>query len=228
MGAKILVIDDEQQIRKLLRVTLQAHGFLVHEETTGSNGIVGVAMERPDLVILDLGLPDMEGSEVLRQIREWSEVPIIIVTVRDNEAETVQLLDSGADDYMTKPFAIGELVARIRVALRHATHTTSEPLLQIGDVKIDIARRTVEKQGQVIRLTPIEYDLLKVLALHTGRVMTHHQLVNKVWGGHPSEATAHYLRVYIGHLRKKLENDPTRPVLILTEPGIGYRFVDFT
>ncbi len=227
MGAKILVIDDELQIRKLLKVTLQAHGFIVLEKTTGSDGVLAVAMERPDLVVLDLGLPDMDGTEVLQKLREWSQIPVIVLTVRDNEIETVALLDSGADDYMTKPFAIGELVARIRVALRHAAHAPTEPVLQVGDVSIDLARRVVEKEKQMVRLTPIEYDLLKVLALHAGKVMTHHQLVREVWGEQNSEATSHYLRVYIGHLRKKLENDPTRPILILTEPGIGYRFMDF-
>ncbi|PWI57550.1 response regulator [Sulfoacidibacillus thermotolerans] len=227
MGAKILVIDDELQIRKLLKVTLQAHGFTVIEAGTGADGLVSVAMERPDLAVLDLGLPDLDGAEVLRQIREWSQLPVIVLTVRDKESETVTILDSGADDYMTKPFAMGELVARIRVALRHAAHALTEPVLQIGDVQMDLARRVVEKQGQLVRLTPIEYDLLKTLVLHAGRVLTHHQLVKEVWGEQNSEATAHYLRVYIGHLRKKLEDDPTRPTLILTEPGIGYRFKDF-
>ncbi|MHB1683241.1 MAG: response regulator [Bacilli bacterium] len=228
MGARILVVDDELQIRRLLRVTLQAHGFTLLESATGSDGVVSVGMERPDLVILDLGLPDLDGTEVLRQIREWSQVPVIVLSVRDNEVETVAVLDSGADDYITKPFGMRELLARIRVALRHAAHAPCEPVIVVGEVAIDLAKRIVEKNGQTIHLTPIEYDLLKVMAVNAGRVLTHHQLVKQVWGDQNFEAAAHYLRVYIGHLRKKVENDPTRPTLIITEPGIGYRLLDFS
>lgn len=225
-SVKIIVIDDEPQIRKLLRITLQAHGFSVSEAESGEDGIIQVSTIRHDLVILDLGLPDIEGIEVLRQIREWSHVPVIVLTAKDREEDKVLALDCGADDYVTKPFGMGELVARIRVALRHASKSKDEPVLTFGALVIDVSRRIVELNGEKIKLTPIEYDLLKTLAANAGRVITHRLLFEQVWGGKFHESDSQYVRVHIGHLRKKLEKDPTRPTLILTESGIGYRFDD--
>ncbi|WAH41249.1 response regulator [Alicyclobacillus fastidiosus] len=225
LGAKILIVDDESQIRKLLRVTLEAHGFTTIEESTGKNGILQASMSRPDLIILDLGLPDMDGTEVLSKIREWATVPILVLTVRDDEAGKVFALDHGADDYITKPFGMGELMARIRVALRHSANQQDEPVLHIGPITVDLARRHVEKRGEQIRLTPIEYDLLKALATNVGRVITHRQLLKQVWGEQSPETASHYLRVYVGHLRKKIEDNPAQPNLIITEPGVGYRLV---
>lgn len=223
-GAKILIIDDEAQIRKLLRVTLNAHGFDVTEAATGQEGLLQATMVRPDLIVLDLGLPDMTGMEVLKHIREWSQVPIIILTAQDQEQDKVAALDRGADDYVTKPFGMGEFMARMRVALRHIAKRQDEPVLKLGDLMIDLSQRVVELHGEKLKLTPTEYDLLKVLALNAGRVMTHRQLLKQVWGGSQYESDSQYLRVYVGHLRKKIEEDSTRPRYILTEPGIGYRF----
>lgn len=223
-GAKILIIDDEPQIRKLLRVTLTAHGFEAAEASTGQEGLLQATMVRPDLIVLDLGLPDMTGMEVLAHIREWSQVPIIILTAHDQEQDKVAALDRGADDYVTKPFGMGEFMARMRVALRHIAKTQDEPVLKLGHLVIDLSQRSVELNDEKLKLTPTEYDLLKVLALNAGRVMTHKQLLKQVWGGQQYESDSQYLRVYVGHLRKKIEEDPTRPKYILTEPGIGYRF----
>ncbi len=220
------MIDDEPQIRKLLRITLQAHGFAISEAETGGDGVIQISTARPDLVILDLGLPDIQGIEVLYRIREWSQVPVIVLTAKDREKDKVLALNSGADDYVTKPFGMGELVARIRVALRHITKTKEEPVLTFGQLVIDMSRRNVELNGEKIKLTPIEYDLLKILALNAGRVITHRLLIEQVWGGKFHETDSQYVRVHIGHLRKKIENDPATPKLILTEPGIGYRFDD--
>ncbi|KRE51025.1 response regulator [Paenibacillus sp. Soil724D2] len=223
-GAKILIIDDEPQIRKLLRVTLTAHGFEAAEASTGQEGLLQATMVRPDLIVLDLGLPDMTGMEVLAHIREWSQVPIIILTAQDQEQDKVAALDRGADDYVTKPFGMGEFMARMRVALRHIAKTQDEPVLKLGHLVIDLSQRSVELNDEKLKLTPTEYDLLKVLTLNAGRVMTHKQLLKQVWGGQQYESDSQYLRVYVGHLRKKIEEDPTRPKYILTEPGIGYRF----
>lgn len=225
MGAKILIIDDESSIRKLLHVTLEAHGYSISEAPSGQAGILEASMTRPDLIILDLGLPDMDGTEVLQQIREWYTAPVLVLTVRDDEAGKVFALDHGADDYVTKPFGIGELMARIRVALRHVAHQSEEPVVTTGPLTLDIAKRTVTLSGEPVRLTPIEYDLLKVLMINAGRVMTHRHLLKEVWGEQNYETAGHYLRVYVGHLRKKIEDDPTRPKLIVTEPGVGYRLV---
>ncbi|MGG1516420.1 response regulator [Paenibacillus oryzisoli] len=223
-GAKILIIDDEPQICRLLRVTLTAHGFMVYEASTGQEGMLQAAMVRPDLIVLDLGLPDVTGMEVLDHIRQWSQVPIIILTAQDQEQDKVTALDCGADDYVTKPFGMGEFMARLRVALRHIAKTPEEPVLKLGNLLIDLSQRSVALNEEKIKLTPTEYDLLKELALNAGRVMTHRHLLKQVWGGSEYESDSHYLRVYIGHLRKKIEEDPTRPKYILTEPGIGYRF----
>ncbi|MBO7748174.1 response regulator [Paenibacillus sp. MWE-103] len=224
-GARILVVDDEPQIIKLLKVTLKAHHFEVLEAATGEDGIYQASIGRPDLIVLDLGLPDVPGMTVLRRIREWSRAPVIVLTAKDREADKIEALDSGADDYVTKPFGMGELVARIRVALRHAGNAQQEPVLRFGRLVVDLAQRLVELDGSRVKLTPTEYELLKVLASNAGKVVTQRHLLQQVWGGHHHESDSHYLRVYIGHLRKKLEEDPTRPTFIETEPGIGYRFL---
>lgn len=224
-GARILIIDDEPQIRKLLKVTLQAHQYAIYEASTGEEGLQQASLMLPDLIILDLGLPGISGMEVLGRIREWSNSPIIVLTAKDREEDKIVALDSGADDYVTKPFGMGELVARMRVALRHVAKSSNEPILQIGELTIDLAQRSVELKGERIKLTPTEYDLLKILASNAGKVVTKRQLLQQVWGSHHNETDSHYLRVYIGHLRKKLEEDSTRPKFILTEPGIGYRFL---
>ncbi|MEH7414732.1 response regulator [Neobacillus drentensis] len=227
-GAKILVIDDEPQIQKLLRVTLQAQGFEIVAASSGEEGILKTTMVRPDLIVLDLGLPDIPGMEVLHRIRDWTQIPIVVLTAKDREEDKITALDSGADDYVTKPFGMGELVARIRVALRHNAKSQDEPILDFGRLVIDLSGRTVELDGEKIKLTPTEYELLKILATNAGRVMTHKQLLQKVWGGHQYDTDSHYLRVYIGHLRKKIETDSARPNFIITEPGIGYRFMTNT
>ncbi|MBM7568675.1 response regulator [Paenibacillus sacheonensis] len=224
-GARILVVDDEPQIIKLLKVTLKAHRFDVLEAATGEQGIYQASISHPDLIVLDLGLPDMSGMDVLKRIREWSRVPVIVLTAKEREADKIEALDGGADDYVTKPFGMGELVARIRVALRHAGNVQQEPVLRFGGLVIDLAQRFVELNGSRVKLTPTEYELLKILASNAGKVITQRQLLQQVWGGHHHESDSHYLRIYIGHLRKKLEEDPTRPKLIETEPGIGYRFL---
>jgi two-component system, OmpR family, KDP operon response regulator KdpE len=227
-GAKILVIDDEPQIQKLLRVTLQAQGFEIVAASSGEEGILQATMVRPDLIILDLGLPDIPGMEVLHRIREWTQIPIVVLTAKDREEDKITALDSGADDYVTKPFGMGELLARMRVALRHNAKSEDEPILDFGRLVIDLSVRTVELNDEKIKLTPTEYELLKILATNAGRVMTHKQLLQQVWGGHQYDTDSHYLRVYIGHLRKKIEADPARPNFIITEPGIGYRFMTNT
>lgn len=223
-GARILIVDDEPQIRKLLKVTLQAHHYTIHEAATGEDGVRQASTIHPDLIVLDLGLPDMTGLEVMGRIRDWSGAPIIVLTAKDREEDKIVALDSGADDYVTKPFSMGELVARIRVALRHVARSVNEPVLQFGELTVDLAQRIVERNGERVKLTPTEYDLLKVLATNAGKVVTQRQLLQQVWGSQHSEAESHYLRVYIGHLRKKLEENPTQPNFIVTEPGIGYRF----
>ncbi|TVY09406.1 response regulator [Paenibacillus cremeus] len=224
-GARILIIDDEPQIRKLLKVSLKAHHFEIHEAGTGEDGLYQASTIHPDLIVLDLGLPDIPGMEVLHRIREWSRMPIIVLTAKDREEDKITALDCGADDYVTKPFGMGELVARIRVALRHVAKAVDEPILHFGSLVIDLAQRLVELDGHRVKLTPTEYELLKILASNAGKVITQRQLLQQVWGGHHHESDSHYLRIYIGHLRKKLEPDPTRPRFIETEPGIGYRFM---
>lgn len=221
----VLVIDDESQIRRLLRVTLEAAGYRVHEATTGQDGLVQTAQRRPDIVLLDLGLPDLDGCEVLRRIREWSRVPIIILSVRDGEEEKVAALDSGADDYVTKPFNSAELMARLRAAMRHGQPLGADAIFRLGNLEMDLAKRLVLKRGVEVKLTPIEYSLLRLLVTHMGKVLTHRQLLTEVWG-EKSAGQSHYLRVHFAHLREKLEEDPSAPELIVTEPSIGYRLVD--
>jgi two-component system, OmpR family, KDP operon response regulator KdpE len=223
----ILIIEDEESIRRFLRVSLAASGYRLVESATGRDGLLQAATAQPDLIILDLGLPDMDGIDLTRQIREWSKVPIIIVSARGKEQDKVVALDAGADDYLTKPFGVGELLARLRVALRHraTTQTGDEPVFQNGDLKVDLARREVTLAGKPLHLTPNEYRLLSILVQHAGRVLTHRQLLKDVWGPGSSQET-HYLRVYMNQLRQKIEADPAQPKFLLTEPGVGYRLAD--
>ena len=221
-GVRVLVVDDERAIRRFLQAALDAHGYVVFEAASGEEAIRSVIADRPDLVILDLGLPDIEGIEVTRRLREWSTIPIIILSVREQEADKISALDAGADDYLTKPFGIGELMARMRVVLRRVAEPETAPAFQIGDLVVDLARRRVTVKGEEVALTPTEYDLLRALVQHAGKVLIHRQLLRQVWGmGYESEL--HLLRVNISNLRRKLEPDPTRPQYILTEPGVGYR-----
>ena len=219
---RVLVVDDERAIRRFLRVSLSAHGHKVFEAETGHEGLASATANRPDVIILDLGLPDLDGLEVTRRLREWTPTPIIVLSVRDREEVKVAALDAGADDYLTKPFGVGELHARIRVAIRHATRSQEEPVFTTGGLRVDLARRLVTVAGREIALTPTEYDLLKALVTHAGNVVTHRQLLGQVWGA-AYEQDAHLLQVNVSNLRRKLEPDPARPRFIQTEPGVGYR-----
>lgn len=220
----ILMIDDEPQIRRLLTVTLEANNYRVLAAITGQEGLVLAAQHRPAIIILDLGLPDFSGQEVLRRLREWSNTPVLILTVQDDEAGKVSALDAGADDYVTKPFNTSELLARLRVALRHATKQEEAAVFQAGNLVVDLATRRVTVNGREIKLSVTEYNLLRFLVRHAGKVVTHRQLLREVWGkGH--EEHTHYLRVYIAHLREKIETNPSRPELIVTEAGVGYRLL---
>jgi len=219
---RVLVVDDERAIRRFLRTSLTAHGYTVYEASSGGEALSAVIGDRPDLIILDLGLPDLNGIEVVRQLREWTRIPIIVLSVREEEGTKVAALDVGADDYLTKPFGMAELMARIRVALRHADQPVGEPIFEVGDLIMDRARRQVLMAGNEIVLTPTEYDLLRVLVQHAGRVLTHRQLLRQVWGvGYDQET--HLLQVNISNLRRKIEPDPSRPSYIITEVGVGYR-----
>ena len=221
-GARVLVVDDEPAIRRFLRVSLSAHGYAVFEADSGQAALSAVTSDRPDLIILDLGLPDIDGIEITRLLREWTHIPTIILSVRGQEADKIAALDAGADDYLTKPFGVGELLARMRVALRRASQSGVQPAFASGDLAVDLARRVVTVAGQEVQLTPTEYDLLRVLVTHAGKVLTHRQLLREVWGmGY--EQQMHMLRVNISNLRRKIEPNPTRPHYILTEPGVGYR-----
>ena len=220
----VLVIDDEVQIRRLLRVTLEANGYRVLEAATGSDGIVEAAQRKPDAVVLDLGLPDLDGLTVLKRLREWSRVPVLILTVRDADDEKVAALDSGADDYVTKPFSTAELLARLRTALRHAQPLPENAVFHSGDMEVDLSSRRITVRGKEVKLTPTEYSFLRLLVRNAGRVVTQRQILTEVWGPNAVEQTQ-YLRVYAAHLREKLEADPSRPELILTEPGVGYRLI---
>ena len=218
----VLTVDDEQPIRRLLEITLQAKGFKVVSTGTGKDAIVQAATSRPDLIILDLGLPDTDGIDVLRQIRAWSSIPIIILSARSGEEEIVRCLDAGADDYLVKPFRTAELIARVRAALRHGSAAAESSTLSFGTVTIDLAARRVHRGANDIHLTAIEYAIFSLLAQNAGRILTHGQILQKVWGPTFVEESQ-YLRVYIAQLRKKLEEDPLNPSLIVTETGIGYR-----
>jgi len=220
--AKVLVIDDEPAIRRFLRASLEYEGFEVIDANCGEAGLAMAATHVPALVILDLGLPDVDGAQVLSKLREWSKVPVIILTVREAERDKVALLDAGADDYLTKPFSVPELLARVRVALRHNVPPDSAPLFRNGMLEIDFAERAVKCRAEPVKLTVLEFNLLALLARHVGKLVTQRQLLKEVWGP-GAVGQSQYLRVYIGQLRKKIEPDPTRPILLLTEPGIGYR-----
>ncbi|MGH7309088.1 MAG: response regulator [Candidatus Rokuibacteriota bacterium] len=221
----VVLIEDEPQIRRFLRATLASQGYRLFEATTGADGLVEVASRLPDVIVVDLGLPDMDGLVVIRRLREWTAVPIIVLSARGQEQDKVAALDAGADDYVSKPFGASELMARIRVALRHtagAFHEGGEATFKVGDLQVDFVRRQVVLASREIRLTPIEYKLLTTLARHAGKVVTHQQLLREVWG--PSHTDqSHYVRVYMAHLRHKLEAEPARPRYLLTEPGVGYR-----
>jgi two-component system KDP operon response regulator KdpE len=218
----ILVVDDDQPILRLLEITLRAQGFTVVTTSTAADAIVQAATARPDLVILDLGLPDAEGIDVLRRIREWSTVPVIILSARSAEAEIVRCLDAGADDYLVKPFRTAELAARVRAAMRHSLSPIQSNIMSFGPVSIDFSGHKVDRNGEDVHLTAIEYAIFSMLAQNAGKILTHGQILQKVWGPTFVEETQ-YLRVYVAQLRRKLEEDPTSPRLILTETGIGYR-----
>jgi two-component system, OmpR family, KDP operon response regulator KdpE len=221
----ILVIEDDPQIRRFLRTTLTSNDYRVLEAPTAHEGLRQVSVQHPDLIILDLGLPDLDGLDVTNQLREWSKTPIIVLSVRDKERDKIAALDAGADDYLTKPFGAGELLARIRVALRHAIHAvqgTDDPIFAVDKLRVDLANRQVFYGESEVHLTPMEYKLLTTLIRHAGKVVTQRQLLKEVWG--PAYLTeGHYLRIYMGQLRHKLETDPAHPRYLLTEPGVGYR-----
>jgi len=222
---RVLVIDDEPQIRRALRTSLEAHGYEVAAVGTGEEGVLGAAEQAPDLVLLDLGLPDLDGTEVIRRIRTFSEVPVIVLSVREGQPDKVAALDVGADDYVTKPFAMGELLARARAALRRVMpEQPAQPTLQYAGLEVDLARRLVTRDGDAVHLTPTEYGLLEAFVSNPGKLLTHQWLLRKVWGqGYGTETT--YLRTYVRALRKKLDDDASAPALIVTEPGVGYRWV---
>jgi two-component system KDP operon response regulator KdpE len=224
-SACILLVDDEPQMRRFLRVTLQSQGYELAEADTGQDGLSQAATRNPDVVLLDLGLPDMDGLEVLARLREWSKVPVIVISAREQEQDKIRALDSGADDYLIKPFGAGELLARIRVAIRHRfvqQGGQNEPVFVLDDMRVDLNKRQVFLKDAEIHLTPIEYKLLSYLIRHAGKVVTHKQLLREVWGAAYAEQM-HYVRVYMGMLRHKLEEDPACPRFFINEPGIGYR-----
>ncbi|HEY7541539.1 MAG TPA: response regulator [Methylomirabilota bacterium] len=221
----VVLIEDEPPIRRFLRATLTGQGYRLFEASTGADGVVEVGSRQPDVVIVDLGLPDMDGVDVIRRVREWSSVPIIVLSARGQERDKVAALDAGADDYVSKPFSAGELLARIRVALRHAvgaSHEADDAVFKTGELRVDLLHRQVLIGEKHVHLTPIEYKLLTTLVHHAGKVVTHQQLLREVWGPSHTEQ-AHYVRVYMAHLRHKLEAEPARPRYLLTEPGVGYR-----
>jgi two-component system KDP operon response regulator KdpE len=224
----ILVIDDEAQIQRLLTVALDSNGYRVYTSSDGRQGIAAAAQRRHDAIILDLGLPDINGVEVLKNLRGWTQTPVIVLTVQDGEYEKVEALDSGADDYVTKPFNTAELLARVRATIRRANHgPTEQPLRRFGDVEVDLASRRVTRKGQPVKLTATEYVLLRLFVQHSGKVLTHRQILREVWGVE-HEAQTQYLRVYMVRLREKLEENPAEPALFATEPGIGYRLIELT
>jgi two-component system KDP operon response regulator KdpE len=219
---RILVVDDELAIRRFLHTVLSSEEFSLHEADNGHAGLAAAAAFRPDVILLDLGLPDLDGIEVIKRIREWSQVPIIVLSVREHESDKVAALDAGADDYLTKPFGVGELLARIRAALRRSLQEIPEPLYDSNGLLVDLGSRRVSVNGQDLSLTPTEYDILRLLVTHAGKVLTHGQILKQVWGMAYLEQP-HVLRVNISNLRRKLEPDPSRPQYIITEPGVGYR-----
>lgn len=218
---RVLVVDDERSIRRFLKTSLGSQ-FLVFEATNGEEALAAVASNRPDVIILDLGLPDMDGVEVTRRLREWTQIPIIIVSVREQEKDKIAALDAGADDYLTKPFGVGELMARLRSAVRRSAQAETEEVFTTGDLVVDLNQRIVTMNGQPVLLTPTEYDLLRTFVKHAGKVLTHDQLLRAVWGT-AYESETHMLQVNISNLRRKIEPDPVRPGYLITEPGVGYR-----
>jgi two-component system KDP operon response regulator KdpE len=219
---RILVVDDEMAIQRFLRTALDTGEFSLHQAENGHSALAAAVATRPDIILLDLGLPDMDGVEVIRRIREWSQVPIIVLSVREREDDKVKALDAGADDYLTKPFGVGELLARIRAALRRSLLEAPEPLYRREGLEVDLTRRRVQVAGEEVQLTPTEYELLRLLVTHAGKVLTHSQILRQIWGVAYMEQP-HVLRVNISNLRRKIERDPSRPRHILTEPGVGYR-----
>ncbi len=221
-----ILVEDEPQIRRFVRTALAAEGWVVHDSDTMRRGLADAGTRKPDLVILDLGLPDGDGVDFIRDLRAWSQVPVIVLSARVDERDKIEALDAGADDYLTKPFGVGELLARVRVALRRrlAAAGGASAVFEFGDVRIDLAARSVQKRGQPVHLTPIEYRLLTLLIANAGKVLTQRQILREVWG--PSHAEhGHYVRIYMGHLRQKLEDEPARPRHLLTETAVGYRLV---
>ncbi len=220
----ILIIEDELPIRRFLKASLSDEGYRISEATSAKEGLRSASSQPPDMIILDLGLPDMDGQEVLQRLREWCSAPIIVLSARDQEQQKIAALDHGADDYVTKPFSVGELLARIRTAMRHSLRSGSEStVFATGDLKVDLSARMVYRKGEEVHLTPLEYKLLVTMIRHVGKVLTHRFLLREVWGPQDSQEN-HYLRVFVASLRRKLEADPTRPRHILTEQGVGYRF----
>jgi len=223
---RVLVVDDEPAIVRFLRAALVVNSYDVMSVGTAAEALKHIASEMPDVVVLDLGLPDRDGKEVISEVRQWSDVPIVVLSARDREIEKIQALDLGADDYINKPFGVGELMARLRAAVRHRMQQRGEaPVVNVGEVEIDIVRHHVRRRGAEVRLTPKEFELLSFLARHAGMVVTHRQILAAVWGPHHTQDLP-YLRVHIGHLRQKIEDDPDDPRIIVTEPGIGYRMAD--
>jgi two-component system KDP operon response regulator KdpE len=219
----ILIIDDEVQIRRLLEITLSSNGYKISEAATGKDGLIAAATHHPALIILDLGLPDTDGIGILKKLREWYQKPIIILSVRNSEEDIIQALDNGANDYLTKPFRTGELLARIRVALRQSQDTEDNPYLTFGSLSIDLANHIARKNGEILKLTSTEFALLTLLAKNAGRVLTHQNILKEIWGfGYIGQTQ--YLRVFVAQIRKKIEDDPAKPQLLITESGIGYRF----
>jgi two-component system KDP operon response regulator KdpE len=218
----VLLVEDEPEMRRFIRASLTAHGYRLIEAVAAREADALATSHNPELVLLDLGLPDGDGLTVTARLRGWTKVPIIVISARGREEDKVQALDAGADDYLTKPFGVNELLARMRVALRHAAKAPADPKLSFGDLEIDLEGRTVKRGGEEVHLTPIEYRLLAYLAQHAGKVLTHRQILSEVWGPGAAHQT-HYVRVHLAELRKKIEGDPSRPKLIITEPGVGYR-----
>jgi two-component system, OmpR family, KDP operon response regulator KdpE len=220
----ILIIDDEVQIRRFLKIGLESQGYIVLEAEKGEEGITRTVLKKPDLILLDLNLPDMSGVDVLRKIREWYHAPVIVLTVRESEHDKIELLDNGADDYITKPFNMGELLARIRAILRRTKQELDEPVFQYQGIIIDFSKRTVVIDSENVKFTPLEYELLKLFVKNRGKVLTQRQIMKEIWGP-GMESETNYLRVYIAAIRKKIEKDPSRPKILITEPAVGYRFV---
>ena len=221
--AEILIIDDEPQIRKLLQINLESNGYNVVQASTGKEGLIFSANHPPDLILLDIGLPDKSGHEILKELREWYNKPIIILSVQDNELDIVSALDNGATDYLTKPFRTGELLARIRSAIRRSQHTENKSIISCGDIEIDLISRIVKRKGETIKLTSTEYNLLALFAKNEGKVLTHQYILKEIWG-YSYQTETQYLRVFVGTIRKKLEDNPNHPQHIITESGVGYRF----